>query len=126
MSDRILRINEAMRQVLGSAVGELSDPRVGFITITTVRVARDMRNAKVYFSVLGPQSSRADTLAALNSAHGLLQRAVAREVKIHHTPQLEFIYDDTIDTVQRLDALLRDGDDASASDSAASDKETSS
>lgn len=111
MSDRILRINEAMRQVLGAAVGELSDPRVGFITITAVRVARDMRHAKVYFSVLGPSSSRSDTLAALKSAHGLLQKAVAREVKLHHTPQLDFVYDDTNDTVQRLDALLRDAEE---------------
>lgn len=106
MSDRILRINEAMRQVLGAAVAELSDPRIGFVTITGVRVARDLRNAKVFVSVLGDDEARERTLAALRSAHALLQRAVSREVKLHHTPQLEFVYDDTTDVAMRLEALL--------------------
>lgn len=108
MSDRLLRINEAMRQVLGAAVADLSDPRIGFVTITGVRIARDFRNAKVFVSVLGDDGSRTATLAALRSAHALLQRAVAREVKLHHTPQLEFVYDDTTDVAMRLESLMTD------------------
>lgn len=107
MSDRILRINEAMRQVLSAGVADLSDPRLGFVTITGVNATRDLRHAKVYVSVLGDETQRADTLAALRSAHGLLQRAVAREVKLHHTPQLDFTYDDTTDSAMRLESLLR-------------------
>lgn len=110
MSDRILRINERMRRVLGEAVAELSDPRIGFVTITGVKTARDFRNAKVYVSVLGDDSSKEDTLAALRSAHGLLQRAVARDSKLHHTPQLEFVYDDTTDSAMRLEEILRHGE----------------
>ena len=113
MSDRLLRINERMRRVLGEAVAELSDPRIGFVTVTGVRIARDFRNAKVYVSVLGNDSARDDTLAALRSAHGLLQRAVARDSKLHHTPQLEFVYDDSTDSAMRLDHILRHGDDPS-------------
>ena len=109
MSDRILRINERMRRVLGEAVSELSDPRIGFVTITGVKIARDFRNAKVFVSVLGPEGDRDRTLAALRSAHGLLQRAVARDSKLHHTPQLEFVYDDTTDSAMRLEHILRDG-----------------
>lgn len=114
MSDRLLRINERMRRVLGEAVTDLSDPRIGFVTVTGVRIARDFRNAKVFVSVLGPDSSRDDTLAALRSAHGLLQRAVARDSKLHHTPQLEFVYDDTTDSAMRLEEILRHGDDPGA------------
>lgn len=106
MSDRILRINEAMREVLSSAVADLSDPRLGFVTITSVRAARDLRSAKVYFSVLGADADREQTRKALVSGQGLLQRSVAREVKLHHTPQLEFIYDDTTDNAMRIDQLL--------------------
>lgn len=110
MSDRLLRINERARQVVSEAVAELSDPRIGFVTVTTVRVARDFRNAKVYVSVLGDERARADTLAALRSAHGLLQRALARDAKLHHTPQLEFVYDDGTDHAMRLDEILKHGD----------------
>jgi len=75
-------------------------------------VARDFRNAKVYISVLGPVETREPTLAALQSSQGLLQRVVAREVKLHHTPQLEFLYDDTLDSALRISELLEstDGD----------------
>lgn len=111
MSDRLLRINERMRRVLGEAVTELSDPRIGFVTVTGVKIARDFRNAKVFVSVLGDDTSRDDTLAALRSAHGLLQRAIARDAQLHHTPKLEFVYDDTTDSAMRLDHILRHGDD---------------
>jgi ribosome-binding factor A len=111
MSDRLLRINERMRRVLGEAVADLSDPRIGFVTITGVSIARDFRNAKVFVSVLGNDSSKDDTLRALRSAHGLLQRAVARDSKLHHTPQLEFVYDDTTDSAMRLEEILKHGEE---------------
>ena len=110
MSDRLLRINERMRQVLSSGIAELSDPRIGFVTVTGVKIARDFRNAKVYVSVLGDDADRNATLAALRSAHGLLQRSIARDAKLHHTPQLEFLYDETTDAAMRLEHILREGD----------------
>lgn len=111
MSDRLLRINERMRRVLGEAVADLSDPRIGFVTITGVKIARDFRNAKVFVSVLGDDSSKEGTLRALRSAHGLLQRAIARDAKLHHTPQLEFLYDDTTDSAMRLEQILKYGEE---------------
>ncbi|MBC7461944.1 MAG: 30S ribosome-binding factor RbfA [Thermoleophilia bacterium] len=110
MSDRLLRINERMRQVLSAGIADLSDPRIGFVTVTGVNIARDFHNAKVYISVLGDDSSRNGTLAALRSAHGLLQRAIARDAKLHHTPKLEFLYDDTTDAAMRLEKILREGE----------------
>lgn len=108
MSERLLRINETIREVLSEAIGNLSDPRLGFVTITSVRVARDMRNAQVFVSVLGDDASREQTLAALRSSKGLLQRAVGREVKLHHTPQLDFQYDDTTDNAMRINRLIEE------------------
>lgn len=110
MSERLLRVNERMRRSIGESISELSDPRIGFVTVTGVSIARDFRSAKVYVSVLGSDQERDATMAALRSAHGILQRAVAREAKIHHTPQLEFIYDESTDAAMRLDHILRYGD----------------
>lgn len=109
MSDRLLRINEAMREVLGEAVAQLNDPRLGFVTITSVRIARDLRAAKVYFSVLGDQAARDRTAQALRSSHGVLRRAVGNSVQMRHTPQLEFVYDHSTDIALRIEGLLRDG-----------------
>ena len=108
MSDRLLRINEAVRAVLGEAIGSLSDPRLGFVTITGVKIARDLRAGQVFYSVLGDDEQRVRTQAALDSARAVLQREMAREVKMHHTPQLTFVYDDTTDTALRIASLLDD------------------
>lgn len=113
MSDRLLRINESMREVLSEAVRDLSDPRIGFITITGVQCARDFRSAKVFISVLGDEDARRRSFAGLRSCQGLLQRAVAREVKLRNTPQLEFVVDETIDNAIRIEKLLHEGDDQS-------------
>lgn len=108
MTDRMLRINEAVRQVLGEAVSELTDPRLGFVTITGVRVARDKRSAKVFYSVFGTEDEKRGTGQALQAAHGLLQRRVAAAVKLHSTPVLEFVFDDTVGEADRIGRLLGD------------------
>ena len=108
MTDRLLRINEAVREVLSVAVADLSDPRIGFVTITGVQVARDLRTARVYVSVLGDDTACKATLAALHSSRGILQREVGRQVKLRTTPQLQFEHDTTLDTAMRIEEILRD------------------
>ncbi|HST54882.1 MAG TPA: 30S ribosome-binding factor RbfA [Solirubrobacteraceae bacterium] len=106
-SDRMRRVNQAVRQVLGEALaGELKDPRVGFVTVTDVKTSPDFSQARVYVSVLGAAQERTDTLAGLRSAHGYLQRRVAGELRLKRTPTLEFLYDDTTDRALRVDALI--------------------
>jgi ribosome-binding factor A len=107
------RVDEAVRQVIGDAVGaELKDPRVGFVTVTDVRTSPDLRHARVYVSVLGggggPSSTeeREDSLDGLRSAHGFLQARLASELRLKRTPELEFIYDDTTDRAMRLEELI--------------------
>ncbi len=111
-SDRLRRVDEAMREVLSDAVTkEIKDPRVGFVTVTAVDTASDLRHAKVYISVLGDEGVRQRSLDGLRSAHGFLQRRVADELRIKHTPTLEFLYDDTLDRGLRIEALLQQEED---------------
>jgi ribosome-binding factor A len=106
-SDRMRRVDEAVRQVLSDAVTQdLQDPRIGFVTMTSVKTSTDLRHARVYVSVLGDDAQRVDTLAGLESARGALQRRLARELRMKHTPTLEFVYDDTIDRAMRLEDIL--------------------
>jgi ribosome-binding factor A len=106
-SDRIRRVNEAVREVLSGAItSELKDPRVGFVTVTAVETSSDLRHARVFVSVFGNPGERRRTLQALDSAHGFLQRRVAAELRIKNTPQLQFVYDDTVERGMRISELL--------------------
>jgi ribosome-binding factor A len=107
-SDRMRRVNEAMREVLSDAIKLLKDPRVGFVTVTDVRTSPDLRHAKVYVSVLGSESERTATMDGLASAHGVLQSAVNRELRLKRTPTLDFVYDDTAERADRLERMLAD------------------
>ncbi len=106
-SDRLRRVDEAVRQVLSDAVAtDLKDPRVGFVTVTAVRTSPDLRHARVYVSVLGGEDERAASLDGLRSAHGFLQRRVGTELRMKHTPTLDFVYDDSVERGIRLTELI--------------------
>ena len=106
-SDRLRRVDEAVRQVLSDAVATgLKDPRVGFVTVTAVRTSPDLRHARVYVSVLGDPEERESSLEGLRSAHGYLQRRVATELRLKHTPTLDFVYDDSVERGMRLSELI--------------------
>jgi ribosome-binding factor A len=109
-TDRMRRIDHAVREVLSEAAQHLKDPRVGFLTVTDVKTAQDLRHARVFFSVLGDQEQRDASLAGLQSAHGYLQSRVATELRLRHTPTLEFVYDDTAERAMRLERLIEEAD----------------
>ncbi len=105
--ERMRRVDEAMREVLSDAItSEVKDPRVGFVTVTAVNTSTDLRHARVYVSVLGDEKRRKLSLKALESAHGFLQRRVAAQLRLKHTPQLTFVYDDTAERADRVERLL--------------------
>src|SRR4051812_6617046 len=111
MSDRMRRVNEAVREVLSDALTQdLKDPRVGFVTVTAVETSPDLRHARVYVSVLGDDAERRDSLEGLQSAHGYLQGKVAAELRLKHTPQLVFEEDDTARRADRIEWLLEEGE----------------
>jgi ribosome-binding factor A len=106
MSNRMRRVNEAVREVLSEAVPELKDPRIGFVTVTAVETSPDLRQARVYVSVLGTEKRRAQALAGLGAAHGVLQRRVASELRMKRTPQLTFEYDPSAERGVRMAQLI--------------------
>jgi ribosome-binding factor A len=81
------------------------------VTVTDVKTSSDLRHARVYVSVLGTPAEQEDSLQGLRSAHGFLQRSVARELRLKHTPELEFVLDHTAERAFRLEALLESSED---------------
>ncbi len=106
MPDRMRRVNELVRQVLSEAIGQLKDPRIGFVTITGVETSTDLRHARVYLSVLGAERKRAQTLAGLEAARVLLQAQLGRELRMKRTPQLAFEYDPSVERGVRMTKLI--------------------
>ena len=107
MSARMRRVDEAVREVLSDAVlQDLKDPRIGFVTVTDVKTSADLRHARVFVSVLGTDEEREATLAGLQSAHGILQARVGRELRMKRTPTLQFVYDDTAERAARVEEIL--------------------
>jgi ribosome-binding factor A len=100
------RINEAVREVVSEGLGELKDPRIGFVTVTGVETSRDLRHARVFVSVLGSEAKQKRTLVGLAAAHGVLQARLARELRMKRTPQLAFEYDPTVERGVRMTHLI--------------------
>ena len=99
-------MNEAVRKVLSDALPTLKDPRIGFVTVTGVRTTKDLSQATVFVSVLGDEEEQARTLAGLQSAHGVLQVQVGRELGTRRTPVLTFEYDPAIERGVRLTKII--------------------
>lgn len=106
MTDRMRRVNGAIKEVLSEEIGGLKDPRIGFVTVTGVVTSPDLRQATVYVSVLGSERKREASLVGLNSSHGVLQAAINRELRLKRTPQLAFEYDPTVERGMRLSRLI--------------------
>lgn len=110
---RMRRVDEAMRQVLGDVLAQdLKDPRIGFVTVTDVKTSPDLRHARVYVSVLGPEAEQDATLDGLRSAHGFLQGRVASELRLKRTPELTFELDHTAERAARLERLIEEAGEA--------------
>jgi ribosome-binding factor A len=115
VNERMRRVNDAVKEVLGRALLGLKDPRIGFVTITGVETSADLRHAKVFVSVLGSEKKRDQSLQGLEAAHGILQAKLAQELRMKRTPQLAFEYDPTVERGVRMtrliDELAPDDDD---------------
>jgi ribosome-binding factor A len=114
---RMRRVDEAMRAVLSDAISkDLKDPRIGFVTVTGVKTSPDLRHARVYVSVLGDDATREASIEGLRSAHGFLQRRVATELTLKHTPALAFEYDGSVDRGMRITELINSESSGAAGD----------
>ena len=102
------RVNEAVRAVVAEAVGDLKDPRIGMVTVTGAIVTPDLGEARIFVSVLGNEKKRAATLRGLESARGVLQARINRELSLRKTPTLTFTYDDAVERGVRMTKLIDD------------------
>ena len=109
MGHRLLRIDESIKETLSSVITAegLKDPRVGFVTVTGVKTSADQRHAKVYVSVLGKKAERAATMEALDKSRGFLQARINASLHMRRTPQLEFVYDSTLDNALHIEKLMK-------------------
>lgn len=109
MSDqaRIRQQAERVRELVASAIRtRVKDPRLGMITITDARITGDLRDATVFYTVLGDATEQSETAAALESAKGLLRSTVGRALGLRHSPTLTFTLDNVLDHAKEIDELL--------------------
>lgn len=92
--------------MLAEEIARLKDPRVGFVTVTGVRVTPDLRGARVFYTSYGGDAARSATSAALRSARSHLRAAVGRQIRLKFLPELDFEEDATIDRAERIDELI--------------------
>jgi ribosome-binding factor A len=103
---RAERVGEEFREILAEEIQKLKDPRVGFVTVTGVRVTPDLRLAHVYYSSYGDDAAKAGTRAALRSAGPHLRATIGRQVRLKYLPELEFEEDPAIEQAERIDRLI--------------------
>jgi ribosome-binding factor A len=118
MSDRMRRVNEAIKQIVSEAIPTLKDPRIGFVTVTGVETTSDLDQATVWLSVYGSERERQGTLDALTGASGIFQGRINRELHLRKTPRLLFKYDAAVERGVRMTQLI---DEVAPPDSEPSD-----
>jgi ribosome-binding factor A len=102
------RVSEQIRRELADLIRtELKDPRVGMISITDVEVTADYAHAKVFFSTLAGSEHVAEVLVGLQKASGFLRRELGKRISIHMTPQLHFVFDQSLERGADLSALIQ-------------------
>ena len=126
---RTSRIAEQIRRDLAELIRlELKDPRVNLVTLTDVEVTADYAHAKVFFTTLAGPEHVEEITAGLKRASGFLRRELGRRIKIHHLPELHFVYDPSVERGTRLSQLIDaavqsgGGQDAAAGPPDAADK----
>lgn len=107
-SKRMLQIAEQIREHISMMLvrGEVSDPRIRNVTITSVKVTADLQTAKVYYSVIGDETTKVATSRGLKQAAGFMRSSLGETLQIRYTPHLQFFYDETIERAARMNDLL--------------------
>ena len=104
---RAAKLADRIKQIIAVTLDRgVKDPRLGFITVTDVRVTNDLQHATVFYTVFGDEKARADTAAALESAKGMLRSEVGRGIQIRLTPSLEFVLDAIPENAAHIQSLL--------------------
>jgi len=102
------QLEETLRRILADALArDVQDPRVGFVTVSEVRLNKDRTLAEVFYTVMGDEEQRETTLAGLKSCRGFLRQRIGEQVRLRTLPELRFRYDDSLDRSFRIEELLQ-------------------
>jgi len=101
-------VSEEFREILAEEIPKLKDPRIGFVTVTYVRVTPDLRMARVFYTVMGDEKERKATAAGLRSARAHLRQVIGGQIRIKTLPDLAFEEDRSIEAADRIDRLIRE------------------
>lgn len=106
---RANRVAEQIKKELGEILSlKIKDPRVGFVTVTDVEVTGDLQNATIYFSVLGDELKKEDTIKGLEKASGFIRSEIGQRIRLRKTPVITFKFDEAFEYGNRIDTILRD------------------
>jgi ribosome-binding factor A len=100
-------VNEVVRETLAEELERMSDPRLGFVTLTGVEVSPDIRYADIYYSVLGTEEQRTESSNALRSASPRLRAVLGKQVRLKFVPELRFREDPAIAQGQHIESIIR-------------------
>lgn len=104
---RVRKLADRVRVITAEMLERrIKDPRLGFVTITDARVTNDLREATVFYTVMGTPEQQAESAVALDSAKGLIRTEIGRQTGIKHTPSLTFVLDAVPENARHIDALL--------------------
>jgi ribosome-binding factor A len=107
-SNRSKKVAMQIKNEIGNMLQtRIKDPRIGFVTITNVRVSSDLRNAKVYFSVLGNREQKDKSIEGLNQARTYIQNEIGSRLRLRYAPIVNFYIDETLDYQEHIDHLLK-------------------
>jgi len=105
--NRTDRVADQIQRELATLIQfDVKDPRVGMVTITAVEVSREFEYARVFFTVLGDNTVRESTIKGLTHAAGFLRRELAHRLKLRNTPELQFVYDQSIENAAKMSELI--------------------
>ena len=126
---RIEKLQELIKQEMSKMLlKELKDPRIGFVTVTDVEMTGDLREAKIYVSVMGGEEQVKSSLEGLNSALGFIRREIGHRIRLRFTPEISFALDTSLDYGDHIQKLLLqvEGENKNADNAQAGGEETQS
>ena len=106
---RVEKVQELMKQEISDIIfNELKDPRIGFVTVTSVACTEDLREAKIYVSIMGDEKKARDTLNGLNSSLGFVRREIGKRIRLRFTPEISFALDTSLNYSDHIQRLLNE------------------
>lgn len=104
------RVGDLIKEEIASMMlhGDIKDPRIGFVTITHVKMSPDLKEARVYFSQIGSSAEIEKSRDGLNSASGFIRRGLSRRLNLKHIPHLEFFYDETLEYSDHIERVIKE------------------